>query len=78
LEAAGGTIDDIVKTHVTLADARLISAFDEEYAKAFAPPYPVRSMVVAGLAQAQRVVGIEATAVLGASRNAVMVTSPPG
>ena len=76
LEALGGTMDDIVKTLVSIPDYRLLPAFNEEYAKFFTPPYPARATVVAGLAQERMVLEVEAIAILGASKNATVVTGP--
>ena len=76
MKALGGTMDDIVKTNVSITDYRMFDAFNEEYARFFSPPYPARTTVVAGLAQERMVVEIEAIAVLGASRDAVVVTGP--
>jgi len=76
LSALGGSMDDIVKTNVSLTDYRLVPGFNEEYATFFTPPYPARTTVVAGLAQSRMVIEIEAIAVLGASRTAVAVTGP--
>jgi 2-iminobutanoate/2-iminopropanoate deaminase len=74
--ALGGTLDDIVKTNVSITDYRMFEAFNEEYARFLSPPYPARTTVVGGLAQERMVVEIEAIAVLGASRDAVVVTGP--
>lgn len=76
MTALGGSMDDIVKTNVSVTDYRMIPSFNEEYATFFRPPYPARTTVVAGLAQERMVVEIEAIAVLGASQNAVVVTGP--
>jgi 2-iminobutanoate/2-iminopropanoate deaminase len=76
LAALGGSMDDIVKTNVSLTDYRLVPGFNEEYATYFTPPYPARTTVVAGLAQDRMVIEIEAVAVLGASETAVAVTGP--
>lgn len=70
VEALGGNMDDFVKTNVSINDYRLIPAFEEEYANFFSAPYPARNIVVAGLAQDQMVIEIEAIAVLGASKSA--------
>ena len=51
LEAAGSTMDDVVKVTVFLADLGDFAAFNESYARHFAPPYPVRTTVQAGLAE---------------------------
>jgi 2-iminobutanoate/2-iminopropanoate deaminase len=74
LEALDGRMDDIVKTDVTLADHRLLPAFDEEYRAFFTPPYPARTTVVAGLTQDRILVEVEAVAVLGAAEAAIAVT----
>lgn len=76
MKALGGTMDDIVKTNVSITDYRMIPALNEEYAAFFTPPYPARTTVVAGLAQDRMVIEIEAIAVLGASQHAVAVTGP--
>jgi 2-iminobutanoate/2-iminopropanoate deaminase len=76
LEALGGRMDDIVKTSVTLADPRLLAAFDDPYRAFFTPPYPARTTMVAGLAEERRLVEIEAVAVLGAAGDAIAVTGP--
>ena len=74
VEGLDGRMDDIVKTDVTLADHRLLPAFDEEYRAFFTPPYPARTTVVAGLTQDRILVEVEAVAVLGAAEAAIAVT----
>lgn len=76
MKALGGTMDDIVKTNVSITDSRMFPAFNEEYRAFFTPPYPARTTVVAGLAQERMVIEVEAIAVLGASQSAVAVTGP--
>jgi 2-iminobutanoate/2-iminopropanoate deaminase len=61
LEAAGCSMDDVVKTTVFLTDLGNFEAFNEEYARHLRPPYPARSTVRAGLA-AGLLVEIEAVA----------------
>src|SRR5262245_38772781 len=73
MEALGGSMDDIVKTNVTLTDYRLGPAFNEEYATFFTPPYPARTTVIGGLAQDRMLVEIEAVAGLGAADCAIAV-----
>ncbi|HTG48166.1 MAG TPA: Rid family detoxifying hydrolase [Actinomycetota bacterium] len=63
LEAAGATMDDVVKVTAFLADLGDFAAFNEEYAGHFAEPRPARSTVEVGLA-AGLLVEIEAVAVL--------------
>jgi enamine deaminase RidA (YjgF/YER057c/UK114 family) len=50
LRAAGCTLDDVVKVSAFLADLDDFEAFNRVYAEHFAPPYPVRTTVRAGLA----------------------------
>ncbi|MFN2565229.1 MAG: RidA family protein [Gemmatimonadaceae bacterium] len=49
LEAAGGTLDDVVSATVYLADPDDWAAFNEVYRDTFTPPYPARAVVGAGL-----------------------------
>lgn len=45
LQAAGLTLDDIVKTTIYLSDTKLYGEFNELYGKFFQPPYPSRTAV---------------------------------
>ena len=45
LEAAGLTMDNVVKTTVFLSDMDNFAPMNEVYAEAFAAPYPARSAV---------------------------------
>ena len=49
LEAAGGTMDDVVKSTVHLANLEDFAAFNAVYEKFFTPPYPVRTTVGSAL-----------------------------
>lgn len=49
LEAAGATMDDVVKTSVHLADMKDFEAFNEVYKQFFKPPYPARITVSSNL-----------------------------
>jgi 2-iminobutanoate/2-iminopropanoate deaminase len=49
LEAAGGTLDNVVSTTCYLADERDWDAFNAEYRTVFKAPYPTRTTVGAGL-----------------------------
>jgi 2-iminobutanoate/2-iminopropanoate deaminase len=50
LEAAGCTLDDVVKVSAFLVDlSGDVAAYNEVYAEFFAEPYPARSTVQAGL-----------------------------
>jgi 2-iminobutanoate/2-iminopropanoate deaminase len=56
LEAAGLTLDDVVKTTVFLIDMADFAKMNDAYTKFFVEPYPARSTVaVAGLPKAARV-----------------------
>lgn len=62
LEAAGATMDDVVKTTIFLADMGDFAAVNAIYARHFREPFPARSTVaVAALPRAGRV-EIEVTA----------------
>ena len=55
-EAAGGSLDDIVKLTLLLADMADFAAVNEILAKSFAPPYPARATYqVAALPKSARV-----------------------
>jgi 2-iminobutanoate/2-iminopropanoate deaminase len=49
LEAAGATMDNVVKTTVHLADMKDFEAFNEVYKQFFKPPYPARITVGSNL-----------------------------
>ena len=49
LEAAGAGIEDVVSVTVYLADPNDWGAFNDVYRETFAPPYPARAVVGAGL-----------------------------
>lgn len=56
LEAAGSSLEQVVKTTVFLADMKEFSAMNEVYAKFFPAPPPARSTVAAaGLPRDSRV-----------------------
>ncbi len=64
LEAAGATMDDVVKTTIFLADMGDFAAVNAIYARHFREPFPARSTVaVAALPRAGRV-EIEVTALV--------------
>ena len=64
LEAAGATLDDVVKTTVFLADMANFKGMNEVYAEFFGESKPARSTVGVELALPTLLVEIEATAVL--------------
>jgi len=45
LEAAGGSLADVVKVTAHLADMRNFARYDQVYREVFQPPYPVRTTV---------------------------------
>ena len=45
LEAAGRTLDDVVRVGVYLTDMGDFAAMNEVYARAFEPPYPARTTI---------------------------------
>lgn len=64
LEAAGSSLDQVVKTTVFLADMKEFSAMNEVYARFFSEPPPARATVAAaGLPRDARV-EIEAVALI--------------
>jgi 2-iminobutanoate/2-iminopropanoate deaminase len=61
LDAAGCSMDDVVKVTVFLSDLGDFNAFNEEYRRHFSEPYPARTTVGAAL-PAGLLVEIEAVA----------------
>jgi 2-iminobutanoate/2-iminopropanoate deaminase len=49
LEAAGCTLDDVVKVTAFLADLGDMAGYNDVYRQVFAEPYPARSSVQVGL-----------------------------
>jgi 2-iminobutanoate/2-iminopropanoate deaminase len=49
LEAAGCTLDDVVKVNAYLADLAEFDAYNAVYGEFFTAPYPARTTVQAGL-----------------------------
>lgn len=49
VEAAGCTLDDVVKVNAYLVDLADFPAYNEVYVEFFAQPYPARTSVQAGL-----------------------------
>ena len=64
LKAAGGSLDDIVKTTVFLADMNDFQKMNEVYAKRFKLPFPARSTVQVARLPRDAKVEIEAIALL--------------
>ena len=63
LEAAGLTLDNVVKTTVFLADMGDFAARNEVYAAAFSAPYPARSAVAVKTLPKNVLVEIEVIAI---------------
>lgn len=61
-QAAGGTLDDIVKVNAYLTDLSNFAVFNEVMAEYFSQPYPARAAV--GVAALPKGVQVEAEAVL--------------
>ncbi|WP_274584283.1 RidA family protein [Neisseria leonii] len=61
-EAAGGSLEDIVKVNAYLTDLANFAVFNEVMAEYFAQPYPARAAV--GVAALPKGVQVEAEAVL--------------
>lgn len=75
MQALGGTVDDFVKTNVTVTEESMVPTFLEEYAKYFKAPYPAMTIAVAGLAQDCMALEIEAVAIVGASKSKICLVS---
>lgn len=65
LAGAGGSLDDVVKTTIFLADMDDFAAVNEIYGSYFEPPYPARSTVAAARLPKDARVEIEVVARLG-------------
>jgi 2-iminobutanoate/2-iminopropanoate deaminase len=65
LQAAGATMDDVVKTTVYIKEGADSTAMSEEYERHFKQPLPARSSVaVSRLKNAEMLIEIEAVAVV--------------
>lgn len=62
LAEAGGTLSDVLKCNVYLADMRHFQDMNEEFARAFPQDPPARTTVEARLAEPEMLVEIEAIA----------------
>ena len=68
VRAAGGTMDDVVKTTVFMTDLGEFGAMNEVYAEAFGAVPPARATIGVAALPAGASVEIEAVAVIGATR----------
>ena len=64
LEAAGSSLDQVVKTTVFLADMKEFSGMNEVYARFFSEPPPARATVAAAGLPRDAMVEIEAVALV--------------
>jgi 2-iminobutanoate/2-iminopropanoate deaminase len=64
-EASGGSLDDIVKMTLLLADMADFAAVNEILAKSFTPPYPARATYQVGALPRSARVEIEGVLMLG-------------
>ena len=64
LQSEGARVDQVIKTTAWISAPEQLAAFNRAYREVFQPPFPARSVVVAGLA-APADVEIEAVAWLG-------------
>jgi 2-iminobutanoate/2-iminopropanoate deaminase len=62
LEAAGSSLDKVIRCNVYLKDIGDFAAMNEVYAKTFATPYPARTTIQAGALPGGIGVEIECTA----------------
>ncbi|MEO0762120.1 MAG: RidA family protein, partial [Pseudomonadota bacterium] len=65
LAARGGSLDDVLKCNVYLADIRTFQAMNDVFARHFPADPPARTTVEARLADPHWLVEIEAVAFLG-------------
>ena len=65
LEAAGSSLDQVVKCNVYLRDINDFAAMNEVYATYFAAPFPARTTIQAGALPGGIAVEIECTAKIG-------------
>ncbi len=71
MEALGASMDDIVKTNISITEESMIDGFCEEYSKYFSGPYPAMTIAVAGLAQDCMALEVEAVAVMGSAKKKI-------
>lgn len=68
LEAAGSSLDQVIKTTVFLQDMNDFAAMNEVYASFFQPPYPARSTIQVGRLPRDARLEIEAVALAPAKK----------
>ncbi|MFN8534505.1 MAG: Rid family hydrolase [Dehalococcoidia bacterium] len=72
LERLGSSMDDVVKTLVSLVDWRDYRAYNDVYRRFFEDPYPARSTILGCLAQYGLLIEIEAFAVAGGADRSIV------
>lgn len=65
LEQAGLGLQEVVMLTVSLADVRILPAFEEAFRRFFRPPYPARSVAGVPLARSGQLVELECVAARG-------------
>lgn len=65
LEAAGARMEDVVVSHVFLADVANFQAMNEVYGEYFTENFPARACVITGLVKEEFLVEIAVIAVIG-------------
>ena len=73
LETLGSSVNDIVKSIVTLVDWRHYDEFNTVYESYFTPPFPTRTTFQGGLAQYGLLIEIEVFAVPNAKENGTYI-----
>jgi 2-iminobutanoate/2-iminopropanoate deaminase len=68
LEAAGSSLDNVVKTTVFLQDMNDFAQMNEVYATYFRPPYPARSTIQVARLPREARIEIEAIALAGSKK----------
>lgn len=69
VEAAGGTLDDVCKVTIYLADFEHFDAVNEAYGSRFDPPHPARTSVRAGMVRPEFLVEMDALAYVPPGRH---------
>jgi enamine deaminase RidA (YjgF/YER057c/UK114 family) len=68
LDRAGLRPQDVAMLTVSLADIRVLPAFEDAFRRVFRPPYPARSVVGVSLARAGQLVELESVAAYGGAQ----------
>lgn len=76
LEQGELRLQDVVMLTVSLADLRVLPAFDEAFRKFFRPPYPARSVVGVPLERPSQLVEVESIAASGGGQPVAPTADP--